>query len=123
MAHILIIEDDAELRRMLTLVLEKHGHTVRTAENGVKALYELNASKPDLIILDLMMPLASGDTVLGYVRSTGEVRETRVLVVSAHPNAPKLAEQLEADDVLTKPVEMRVLLEHIDTLTGQTEAE
>ncbi len=119
MANILIIEDDAELQRMIKFILERDGHDVQVADNGVQALYQLNAHKPDMLILDLMMPLASGDAVLGYVRSTREIRDTRVLVVSAHPNAQRLSEQLEADDVLIKPVEMNTLLEHVNALLGE----
>ncbi len=116
MARILIVEDDNELQGMLALLLKRHGYEVYGAQNGVEALYQAVYYQPDLIILDLMMPLASGDAVLGFVRSTESLRETPVLVVSAHPKGAELAEQLEADGYLTKPVEMRVLLARIEEL-------
>ncbi len=123
MAVLLVIEDDTELQRMIRLVLEKRGHQVYTAENGVEALYQVNAFRPALIILDLMMPLASGEAVLEHIRSTHELRGTRVLVVSALPTAHQLAEQLGADDVLQKPVEVATLVAHVEELLRQAEPE
>ncbi|MEW6253833.1 MAG: response regulator [Planctomycetota bacterium] len=123
MAVLLVIEDDTELQRMIRLVLEKRGHQVYTAENGVEALYQVNAFRPVLIILDLMMPLASGEAVLEHIRSTHELRGTRVLVVSALPTAHQLAEQLGADDVLQKPVEVATLVAHVEELLRQAEPE
>jgi len=116
MARILIVEDDSELQDMLALLLKRQGYEVYGAQNGVEALYQAMYYQPDLIILDLMMPLASGDAVLGFVRSTESLRNTPVLVVSAHPKAAELAAQLEADDYLTKPVEMNVLIARIQKL-------
>ncbi len=116
MARILIVEDDSELQDMLTLWLKRRGYEVYGAQNGVEALYQAVYYQPDLIILDLMMPLASGDAVLGFIRSTDSLRKTPVLVVSAHPKAAELAAQLEADDFLTKPVELSVLLSRIEQL-------
>ena len=119
MATILVIEDDAELQTMMKLVLEKHDFTVQISPNGVDALYQVNYYKPDLIILDLMMPLASGDAVLGYIRSTTELRDTKVLVVSAHPNAERVSVQLGADGFLAKPVDMHTFIAKVNGLIAQ----
>ncbi|MCL4239417.1 MAG: response regulator [Anaerolineae bacterium] len=123
MAILLVIEDDTQLQRMIKLVLEKHGHQVFTAENGIEALYQINAHRPALIILDLMMPLASGEAVLEHLRSTPDLRSTRVLVVSALPTAHQLAEQLGADDVLQKPVPIGTLVTRVEELLHQSEPE
>ncbi|MBP8973259.1 MAG: response regulator [Anaerolineae bacterium] len=123
MAVLLVIEDDTELQRMIRLVLEKQGHQVYTAENGVEALYQINAHRPALIVLDLMMPLVSGEAVLEHLRSTPDLCATRVLVVSALPTASQLAEQLGADDLLQKPVEISTLVAHVEELLHQAEPE
>lgn len=123
MAVILVIEDDTELQRMIALVLEKCGHEVYSAENGVEALYQINAHRPALIILDLMIPLASGEAVLEHIRATHDLRGTRVLIVSALPTAYQLAEQLGADDVLQKPVEVATLVARVEELLRQSEPE
>ena len=106
MAKILIVEDDEELQRMLQTLLKRLGHDTYSSLNGVDALHQASQLKPDLIILDLMMPWASGDAVLGFIRSTKELSKTPVLVLSAHPNAAQLARQLHADGFLAKPVDV-----------------
>lgn len=106
MATILLVEDDTELVQMLQLGLKRLGHEIISSSNGMDAMVQATYTKPDLIILDLMMPWASGDAVLGFIRSTAELRSTRVLVLSAHPNAEKIASQLQADRFLAKPVDI-----------------
>jgi DNA-binding response OmpR family regulator len=106
MARILVVEDDESLQDMLQLILSHMGYEVLGSLNGVDALYQAAYYKPDLIILDLMMPWASGDAVLGFIRSTAGLKSTRVLVLSAHPNAEKIAAQLQADRFLAKPVDL-----------------
>lgn len=116
MATILIVEDDEDLQDLLELMLTREGYVVHRAPNGVDALYQATQHKPDLIVLDLMMPLASGDAVLGFIRSTKELARTRVLVVSAHPRGAELAKQLEADGFLAKPVDVATLTSCVDSL-------
>jgi DNA-binding response OmpR family regulator len=113
MATILIVEDDEALQTLLELALTRAGYEVYLSPNGVDALHQASYYKPDLIVLDLMMPWASGDAVLGFVRSTEELRQTRVLVLSAHPEGRKISEQLSADGFLAKPVEMHVITDTI----------
>jgi|AMZC01.1.fsa_nt_AMZC01000863.1_4 DNA-binding response OmpR family regulator len=116
MGTLLIIEDDFELSRMMRLFLEKHGHQVYTAANGIEALYQINAYRPDLIILDLMMPLAPGEAVLEHIRQTPDLRDIPVLVVSALPTAQAQVADLNVAEVLQKPIEMRFLAERVNSL-------
>jgi|ABPY01.1.fsa_nt_gi CheY-like chemotaxis protein len=116
MPIILIVEDDEEMQTMYQVMLERLGYEVYRSPNGVDALYQASHYKPDLIILDLMMPWASGDAVLGFVRSTDELKHTRVLVVSAHPDGASLAQQLEADGFLAKPVDMQTFCSFVEQL-------
>jgi DNA-binding response OmpR family regulator len=116
MTTILIVEDDKEMQTLLQLALSRRGYDVYLSPNGVDALYQVSYHKPDLVILDLMMPWASGDAVLGFVRSTDQLKHTRVLVVSAHPNGAQIAEQLDADDFLAKPVDMLTFTRRVEQL-------
>ena len=116
MTTILIVEDDKDMQDLLHLALTRRGYEVLLSPNGLDALYQAAALKPDLILLDLMMPWASGDAVLGFIRSTAQLKHTRVLVVSAHPNGAQIAEQLDADDFLAKPVDMLTLTRHVEQL-------
>ena len=104
MPSILLVEDDGELRKLWELYLIPLGYEVVHAVNGLEALYQAKYHMPDLVVLDLMMPTASGDLVLGFMRSTDELKHIPVLVVSAHQQVEKLARQYEADSWLKKPV-------------------
>ena len=66
MAHILIVEDQEEVRNLFKLMLEREGHYIEVATQGVEGLHGLKAH-PDLVILDINMPVASGDVVLGFI--------------------------------------------------------
>ena len=104
MTSILLVEDDGELRTLWELYLEPLGYEIFHAVNGLEALYQVKYQLPDLVVLDLMMPTASGDLVLGFMRSTDELKDIPVLVVSAHQQVEKLAREYEADAWLKKPV-------------------
>ncbi|NDJ86041.1 MAG: response regulator [Chloroflexi bacterium] len=106
MAKILLVDDEPDMLEVWMLFLRHSGHEVMKAEDGAEALDIAHEFLPDLIVLDLMMPTASGDMVLGIVRSTPSLADTRVLVVSAHPKGAQLAENLNADAFLAKPVHL-----------------
>jgi two-component system alkaline phosphatase synthesis response regulator PhoP len=119
MATILIVDDEEDLQMLLELALTRAGYEVYISPNGVDALYQVQYYKPDLILLDLMMPWASGDAVLGFVRSTEELEHTRVLVLSAHATGDQIAEQLKADAYIRKPAEMKEIIRTIKELLGE----
>jgi two-component system alkaline phosphatase synthesis response regulator PhoP len=119
MSGILLVDDDEEMRRLWEIALTPMQLPIYHAENGVEALYQARQYQPDLVILDLMMPMASGDLVLGFLRSTDELKKTYVLVVSAHHNIAALAQQYEADGYLAKPVMLDDLRSAVRQLLGQ----
>ncbi len=102
------------------LFLRHSGHDVMRAADGTEALELVQTFEPDLIILDLMMPMLSGDMMLGIVRSTPSMAETRILVVSAHPKGKELADELGADDYLSKPVHLDQFTEYVNRLLDTT---
>jgi CheY-like chemotaxis protein len=116
MALILLVDDDEEIRRLWEAYLIPMGHEVLHANNGLEALHLAMAKRPELAILDLMMPVASGDLVLGFFRSTEALKKTAVLVVSAHYNVASLAAQYEADGYLQKPVSVLEFRDKVNEL-------
>ncbi len=116
MATILVIEDAEELRQMLCTYISQLQYEVYEAGDGLEGIKVAQAIKPDLILLDLMMPVASGDLALGFIRCTKGLERTPVIVVSAHPNAERIAEQLEADAYLKKPFRLHQLRELLQQL-------
>jgi DNA-binding response OmpR family regulator len=102
MPSVLVIEDTEELRDMMRVFLKRLGFEVLEAPNGLDGIKVAKASLPDLVILDLMMPVASGDFSLGFMRSTTQLKNTPVIIISAHPKAAIIAESLNAH-CLPKP--------------------
>ncbi|MCM1569068.1 MAG: response regulator transcription factor [Roseburia sp.] len=109
MKHILIIDDDVYIGNVLEETLRKEGYQVSRAYSGTEALYVLSASKPDLILLDLMLPGLSGEEVLPQIKGIP------VIVVSAKLDVNDKVDLLlgGAADYITKPFEMKELLARI----------
>jgi CheY-like chemotaxis protein len=105
---VLVVDDDAEIRETLTQLLQQEGYTVLRAENGVQALEQLRAGHPDVMLLDLMMPVMSGWEVLEELDETGELGNVPIIVVSAM-SAPC------ARACLRKPVNLEELLAVVST--------
>ena len=109
MAHILIIDDDIHIGNMLEEVLHSKGYLVSRAYSGTEALLLLENKKPDLILLDLMLPGLSGEELLP------KINDTPVIVVSAKADvADKVSLLLNgASDYITKPFDVNELLARI----------
>lgn len=109
MKHILIIDDDIHIGNMIDEALVKEGYQVSRAYSGTEALYALSALKPDLILLDLMLPGLSGEEVLPQIKGVP------VIVVSAKIDVNDKVDLLlgGAADYVTKPFEMKELLARI----------
>lgn len=109
---ILVVDDEAKLRKMLRVYLEQEGYAVVEAANGREAIYVARAEKPDLIILDLMMPEMSG---YEFVRSYGKEAATPVIMLTAkiEDQDKVLGLELGADDYVTKPFNVRELIARV----------
>jgi two-component system, OmpR family, KDP operon response regulator KdpE len=121
-ARILVIEDEPQLRRALHQYLEKSGYAAREASDGVSALREFATFKPDVILLDLMLPDISGVEICRTIRETNQ---TPIVVISALGDEKTKVRALDegADDYLTKPfgvdemlARVRVALRHGSSL-------
>lgn len=103
MYHILIIEDDVEINRLLTEFLEENGYYVVSQYNGLHILDILQENKIDLVLLDIMLPYKSGDSVLADIRKQSTVP---VIIISAKGTTQNKVDllRLGADDYITKPL-------------------
>ncbi len=116
MAHILVVEDAADVRQLLVDLADLMGHSVTEVFDGLAAVRAALTHKPDLIIMDLMMPSAPGDSALQFIRGTPQIAQTPILVLSAHVDVGYIARQYGADAWLAKPVEIEVLRKTITRL-------
>lgn len=119
MTHdILVVDDDADIREAIELVLEMHGYKVTTANDGAEALARLQAgARPALILLDLMMPVMSGvDFRVAQLRDPA-IAKIPVVVLSGNTHT---AERLAAfeSDVLKKPIALNDLVELVSRYCG-----
>ena len=122
--HILVVEDDVDLRDSLIEVLEQAGYVVRGAEDGRAALRQLSAARrpPDLILLDLQMPNMSGSEFRDEQKKLGELAKIPIAVVSADPNASEKAKAIDARALLRKPLRVAQLLALIPQVVGAARA-
>ncbi|MEI7539201.1 MAG: response regulator [Candidatus Saccharibacteria bacterium] len=101
---ILLVEDDAALSGVYKSRLEMEGFEIREVDNGEQALSAALDFKPDLILLDAMMPKISGFDVLDILRNTTETANVRIIMLTAlsQPKDKERAESLGVDDYLVK---------------------
>lgn len=109
---ILVVDDKASMRRLVQEYLVEQGYRVMTADNGQNALYTARYEKPDLILLDIMMPEMDG---YEFIRIYRKEKDTPIILLTAklEETDKVLGLELGADDYVTKPFGMRELLARI----------
>jgi len=122
-AKIMVVEDDLDEAKLIKMVLEGEGYEAVCAFNGKEALEKLESEKPDLIVLDIMMPEMDGFTFCTKLRTLPEHKDTPVVFLSAvaqHIQESKYpldgVMRAEVDDYLEKPVKPEELLKIISGL-------
>ena len=113
MPEILVVEDDEAIRGLVSEVLRDDGYEVGEASNGAEALAYVDQPKPDLIVLDLMMPVMDGWAFVEECRLKPSCSEVPIVVTSASHDLPRTAERLRSYGVrtcLAKPFDVDGLL-------------
>ncbi len=120
---ILVIDDSADMLKVLTLLLTEHGYQVITAISGELGLYMVNKDKPDLIILDLSMPGVNGWEVCRMIRKSSEV--PIIILTAAHVTDEDTVKGLDlgANDYVVKPFKNNVLIARIRNALRWSSAE
>ncbi|PRY22629.1 response regulator receiver protein [Aliiruegeria haliotis] len=124
-ARILIVEDEDNIALALTHVLGREGWAVSRVADGDSALPAIRAERPDLVLLDVMLPGISGYEVCQAVRLEDDLSDVRILMMTARGNAMERRKGLAlgADGFIAKPFDLSHLLEQArDLLSGQAEA-
>jgi len=117
-ARIYVIDDDEQLLRMVGLMLERGGHTVTLISSPIDGLEQIKIDKPDLLVLDVMMPNMSGHDLAREIRGNKGLDDLPILVLTARSQEIDRTTALKsgADDYLSKPVTSQELIERVDGL-------
>jgi CheY-like chemotaxis protein len=117
----ILVVDDVPLNVMLVeKMLSRFGFRILKAENGLEAMREILAQKPDLVFLDIMMPIMDGFQTLEQIRKNPELSELRVVVLSALNSNEDIvkAYNLGANDFITKPIMLDKLINSVAKQLG-----
>jgi DNA-binding response OmpR family regulator len=125
MAHILVVDDDPDLRTILKTLLIQSGHSVDESAGGREALSKMLKNAPDICVLDVMMPSVDGFTVLKEMRSKGLKKSVKVLLLTAKTSETDWVKgyRLGADLYLTKPFDPDEIIDAIEMLEQRAPSE
>jgi CheY-like chemotaxis protein len=115
--RVLVVDDDPAIRRMLDQTLREEGLLVDCAEHGVAALARVHEHPPDLIILDLMMPVMDGWETVDRLREEG-YDDIPVIVLTAAPMLPRIRAQFPESPVIGKPFDLSQLISAVQRTLG-----
>ena len=125
-ATILCIEDEPEMIELIRLILEQHNYNVIGALGGEEGVRMAEETRPDLVLLDLMMPGLDGWAVYQRIRSSENLRETPVIIVTAKAQSIDKVLGLhiaKVDDFISKPFGPQELISSIQRVLGETQPE
>ncbi len=122
--RVLLAEDNADNREMLARRLERRGFTVDVAEDGALAVAAANNNRPDVVLMDVSMPVMSGLEATRALRSAPATADLKIIALTAHAMATARDECMAAgcDAFATKPVDFAALLQTIEAVTGKASA-
>jgi len=120
-SHVLLIEDEPNIAEAIRFLLGREGHTVSSMTDGTGAAEAVRAQKPDLVILDLMLPGCSGLDVVEAIRAHPETGATPVLMLTAKGAGRdrQAAERAGVDRFMTKPFSNADMLAQVRELVGR----
>lgn len=121
--NILVVDDNEDIRSLLSLVLQREGHEVVLASDGTEALEKIKIAKPDLILLDVMMPGLSGLEVLSIIREDKDkkINEIPIMMITAKSTITDIdnAVELGASSYIIKPFRPANLIEKVNAIFAE----
>lgn len=117
---VLVVEDEQEMLNLVSLVLEDEGYQVRTAMDGREGLRAVDKAMPDLILLDMKMPVMNGWEFAREYRKRNSPRAP-IVVLTATPDARKVAEEIGAVGWISKPFDLDTLTSVVGRNIGKKE--
>ncbi len=116
MMEILVVDDNKEICMLVENILLSEGYEVESCYNPLEFHKYLERCKPKLIITDMLMSGFDGRTLTKEVRNFPETQHIKIMMMSAHPDAPEISKNIGVDDFLTKPFEIDDLVQKVENL-------
>lgn len=118
---IVLAEDEPQIARLIEFKLKKEGYEVTWKENGEEALKAIKADKPDLILLDIMMPVMDGYEVLRRLKEDENLKSIPVIMLTARAQERDVVKGIDmgAEDYITKPFHPAELLARVKRILGK----
>jgi CheY-like chemotaxis protein len=116
--RVLVVEDERTIRRSIAGYLGDAGYTVDEASNGAEGLARMEVAIPDVVVLDLLMPVMGGRTFIQSCREQPRLATVPVILLSAAHDLTQATEQLQPRASLAKPTDLDVLLAIVDRVTN-----
>lgn len=119
-AYVLVVEDDPDVAALVSAVLSSQNHTVTVARDGAAGIVEATTQRPDLMIVDWMMPIKNGIEVCEHLRADNHFDVMRIMMLTARSSPQDIARATDAgvDDYLVKPFAPRELRSRVAALVG-----
>jgi len=120
---VLIADDEVNIVISLEFLMKREGFEVSVAKDGEEAVAKIRSERPDLVLLDVMMPKKTGFEVCQEVRADGELGQTKILMLTAKGRDTEMAKGLAlgADAYMTKPFSTKELVREVRKLLGMAE--
>jgi len=117
MKTILVVDDEEDIRKVIQIRMEAKGFQVRTAQNGQEAIESVKQQRPDLVILDVMMPIMNGYTVCEKLKLEGEYKDLPILLLTArNQEIDQRISKMMGIDYMQKPYEAETLETKVNKL-------
>ncbi len=122
---VLIVDDEPDILEIVSYNLIKEGYDIQTAKNGIEALEKVSTFKPDLVLLDIMMPKMTGVEVCQILRSKPEYNDMLIIFLTALSDEASQIKGLEtgADDYVSKPISPKVLVSRVNAVFRRLQKE
>src|SRR5947209_16619235 len=120
---ILVVDDDPVIQKLLAVNFEMEGYRVITAGDGVEGIDKVRRERPDLVLLDVMMPRMDGIAVVRHLKADASIAAIPVILLSAKAQSTDINGGLDAgaDDYVTKPFDPLELLDKVTAIIGSPE--
>ena len=122
---VLIVDDEPDILEIVSYNLTKEGYDIQTAKNGIEALEKVSSFKPNLVLLDIMMPKMTGVEVCQILRSKPELNDMLIIFLTALSDEASQIKGLEtgADDYVSKPISPKVLVSRVNAVFRRLQKE